>query len=64
MLGDAGLVQVAEQYPLMPLHAARLAVVDGGVIGRPSTGADQLGLLHAVALVATIFSRSTASRLT
>lgn len=35
-VGDSGLVQVAEQYLLMPSHAARLALVRSGVIGVPS----------------------------
>ncbi|MCL3777115.1 MULTISPECIES: Gfo/Idh/MocA family oxidoreductase [unclassified Actinomyces] len=34
--GASGLVQVAEQYMLMPGHASRKAVVDRGVIGRPT----------------------------
>ncbi len=32
-VGPSGLVQVAEQYLLMPMHAARLAVLRQGVIG-------------------------------
>jgi hypothetical protein len=32
-VGDSGMVQVAEQYPLMPSHAARAAVVASGAIG-------------------------------
>jgi predicted dehydrogenase len=35
-VGDSGLVQVAEQYLLMPSHAARAAVVAGGAIGTPT----------------------------
>lgn len=35
-VGASGLVQVAEQYLLMPGHAARKAVVDGGTIGDPT----------------------------
>jgi predicted dehydrogenase len=35
-VGDTGLVQVAEQYLLMPSHAARAAVVRSGAIGTPS----------------------------
>ena len=34
--GASGLVQVAEQYLLMPSHAARAALVGGGVIGTPT----------------------------
>lgn len=36
-VGSSGLVQVAEQYALMPLHAARLGVVRSGLIGRPTS---------------------------
>ena len=32
-VGDSGLVQVAEQYPLYPGHLARKAVIDSGAIG-------------------------------
>jgi predicted dehydrogenase len=35
-VGTSGLVQVAEQYLLMPAHAARLAVVRSGIIGTPT----------------------------
>jgi predicted dehydrogenase len=35
-VGDSGLVQVAEQYLLMPSHAARAAAVRAGVIGTPT----------------------------
>ena len=35
-VGGSGLVQVAEQYLLVPAHAARLAAVRGGIIGRPT----------------------------
>ena len=35
-VGAAGLVQVAEQYHLMPGHAARRALVGSGAIGVPS----------------------------
>ncbi|MBB4696353.1 Gfo/Idh/MocA family oxidoreductase [Paractinoplanes abujensis] len=34
--GASGLVQVAEQYLLMPTHAARLATVRSGLIGAPT----------------------------
>jgi predicted dehydrogenase len=51
-VGDTGLVQVAEQYPFMPLHAARLAVVESGVIGKPtSVLVSSTHLYHAVALM-------------
>jgi predicted dehydrogenase len=35
-VGESGLVQVAEQYLLMPSHAARLAAVRLGLIGTPT----------------------------
>jgi predicted dehydrogenase len=35
-VGDSGLVQVAEQYLLMPAHAARAAAVRSGIIGTPT----------------------------
>lgn len=51
-VGDTGLVQVAEQYPLMPLHAARLAIVESGAIGTPSSVlVSSTHLYHAVALM-------------
>ena len=51
-VGHTGLVQVAEQYPLMPLHAARLAVVRSGAIGVPSSAlVSSTHLYHAVALI-------------
>src|SRR5215216_2525853 len=34
-VGDSGLVQVAEQYPMMPSHAARAALVATGASVRP-----------------------------
>src|SRR5919107_2749067 len=37
-VGEIGLVQVAEQYRLVPAHAARLAAVRAGGIGRPTPG--------------------------
>lgn len=51
-VGDSARVQVAEQYTLMPGHAARLAIVRAGVIGTPT--AVQLHsthLYHAVSLI-------------
>ncbi len=51
-VGAAGLVQVAEQYPLMPLHAARAALVRDGTIGAPgSAHVSSTHLYHAVALM-------------
>ncbi|WP_220093015.1 Gfo/Idh/MocA family protein [Actinomyces sp. Z5] len=35
-VGASGLVQVAEQYPRMPGHAARLAAIRAGTIGTPT----------------------------
>src|ERR1019366_4725135 len=32
-VGGSGLVQVAEQYPLLPSHASRLALARSGAIG-------------------------------
>jgi predicted dehydrogenase len=36
-VGATGLVQVAEQYPLYPGHAARLQLVRRGLIGQPTS---------------------------
>ncbi|MEV1295067.1 Gfo/Idh/MocA family oxidoreductase [Pseudonocardia sp. NPDC049635] len=36
-VGGSGLVQVAEQYMLMPMHAARLAAVRSGLLGTVSS---------------------------
>jgi predicted dehydrogenase len=51
-VGESGLVQVAEQYLLMPGHAARLAAVRDGVIGDPtSVQISSTHLYHAVSLI-------------
>ena len=51
-VGTAHLVQVAEQYHLMPLHAARLAAVQGGLIGRAGQAhVSSTQLYHAVSLL-------------
>ncbi|WP_347338484.1 Gfo/Idh/MocA family oxidoreductase [Cellulomonas sp. WB94] len=51
-VGASGLVQVGEQYTLMPGHASRLAVVREGVVGTPtSVEIASTHLYHAVALV-------------
>jgi predicted dehydrogenase len=51
-VGRADLVQVAEQYFLMPLHAARLAIVRDGLIGTPSSVlVSSTHLYHAVSLM-------------
>jgi predicted dehydrogenase len=51
-VGSSGLVQVAEHSPSMPAHAARIAAVDDGVIGVPtSVQISSTHLYHAVGLV-------------
>jgi predicted dehydrogenase len=51
-VGGSGLVQVAEQYLLMPGHAARLAAVRAGSIGEPTAvHVCSTHLYHAVSLV-------------
>jgi predicted dehydrogenase len=51
-VGPSGLVQVAEQYPLMPAHAARARLVADGVIGQPtSVQVSSTHLYHAIALI-------------
>jgi predicted dehydrogenase len=51
-VGDSGLVQVAEQYPLMPSHAARATLVASGVIGTPTqVQVSSTQQYHAVALI-------------
>ena len=56
-VGDSGLVQVAEQYPRMPLHAARLTAVRPtalrpGLIGTPtSVQISSTHQYHAMALI-------------
>jgi predicted dehydrogenase len=51
-VGASGLVQVAEQYLLMPGHAARLAVVGSGAIGEAtSVQLSSTHLYHAVSLI-------------
>jgi predicted dehydrogenase len=50
--GRTGLVQVAEQYLLMPAHAARLAAVRGGIIGTPTqVQVSSTQQYHAVSLI-------------
>ncbi len=54
-VGATGLVQVAEQYTRMPGHAARIAVVEEGVIGDPHTvEVASTHLYHAVSLIRTM----------
>ena len=73
-VGASGLVQVAEQYALMPLHAARLSIVRHGLIGRPtSVHVSSTHLYHVVSLIrtflgvtyepATVMSQTFRSRL-
>jgi predicted dehydrogenase len=51
-VGASGLVQVAEQYLLMPGHAARLAAVEQGTIGVPtSVQVSSTHLYHAVSMI-------------
>jgi predicted dehydrogenase len=51
-VGASRLVQVAEQYLLMPAHAARLAVVRDGAIGDPtSVQVSSTHLYHAVSMI-------------
>ena len=51
-VGDSGQVAVAEQYPLMPTHAARAALVASGAIGRPTqVQVSSTQQYHAVALI-------------
>ena len=51
-VGASRLVQVAEQYLLMPAHAARLAAVRNGVIGAPtSVQVSSTHLYHAVSMI-------------
>ncbi len=53
-VGASGRVQVAEQYTLMPGHAARLALVGAGVIGTPTAvQIHSTHLYHAVSLIRT-----------
>ncbi|GAA2594601.1 hypothetical protein GCM10010435_87040 [Winogradskya consettensis] len=50
--GRSGLVQVAEQYLLMPTHAARLAAVRSGIIGTPTqVQVSSTQQYHAVSLI-------------
>jgi predicted dehydrogenase len=51
-VGDSGLVQIAEQYLLVPAHAARLAAVRLGLIGTPTqVQVSSTHQYHAVALM-------------
>jgi len=51
-IGRSGLVQVAEQYPLQPMNAARLAVIRQGFIGSPTSAYLSVAqTYHAVAVL-------------
>lgn len=51
-VGPSGLVQVAEQYPLYPGHAARLRIIEKGVLGTVSNvQVSSTHQYHAVALI-------------
>jgi predicted dehydrogenase len=54
-VGASGLVQVAEHSPSMPSHAARIAALDAGIIGTPtSVQISSTHLYHAVGLIRRI----------
>jgi predicted dehydrogenase len=54
-VGSSGLVQVAEQYSRMPVHAARVALVRSGVIGDPTrVDVSSTHQYHAVSLIRTL----------
>jgi predicted dehydrogenase len=56
-VGSSGLVQVAEQYPLMPTHAARAALVASGAIGEPTqVQVSSTQHYHAVALIRSLLT--------
>lgn len=51
-VGGAGLAQVAEQYPRMPMHAARIRVATSGVLGDVSqVQVSSTQTYHAIALI-------------
>ena len=51
-VGDSGLVQVAEQYLMVPAHAARLAAVTKGVIGTPTqVQVSSTHMYHAISMI-------------
>jgi predicted dehydrogenase len=55
--GGTGLVQVAEQYPMMPSHAARAALVATGAIGAPTqVQVSSTQHYHAVALIRSLLA--------
>jgi len=61
-VGDSGLVQVAEQYPMMPSHAARAALVASGAIGIPTqVQVSSTQQYHAVALIRSLLGAGRGS---
>ena len=61
-VGDSGLVQVAEQYPMMPSHAARAALVASGAIGTPTqVQVSSTQQYHAVALIRRLLAAGRGS---
>ncbi len=51
-VGDSGRIQVAEQYLMMPSHAARVALVRSGAIGTPTQAhVSSTQQYHAVSLI-------------
>jgi predicted dehydrogenase len=51
-VGASGLVQVAEQYLMVPAHAARLEAVRAGVIGTPTqVQVSSTHMYHAISLM-------------
>jgi predicted dehydrogenase len=61
-VGDSGLVQVAEQYPMMPSHAARAALVATGAIGTPTqVQVSSTQTYHAVALIRVLLAAGRGS---
>jgi predicted dehydrogenase len=51
-VGASGLVQVAEQYLLVPAHAARLAAVRAGVLGTPTqVQVSSTHMYHAISMM-------------
>jgi len=58
-VGGSGLVQVAEQYLLMPSHAARAALVRSGAIGTPTqVQVSSTHQYHAVSLIRGLLGAS------
>lgn len=61
-VGQSGLVQVAEQYMLMPGHAARLAVLESGAIGTPtSVEVSSTHLYHATSMMRSFLGAGMAA---